>query len=73
MKDLALRDIFPRQDALPSRLVVLQQGHWLFTNSNWATGVTQPDGATYFYMQTNFGTVLTNQPNPRISWRLSGV
>jgi hypothetical protein len=65
MKDLTILDIFPRQEQLPTRLSVILQGHWVFSTVVWSQGVRQSDGATYFYMQQEFGIVLTSQTNPR--------
>jgi hypothetical protein len=65
MKDLSIYDIFPRQEQTPSRVAILMQGHWVFSNVVWSQGVRQSDGATYFYMPGDFGTVLSEQTNPR--------
>jgi|TARA_R100001530_G_scaffold49877_1_gene37217 hypothetical protein len=65
MKDLALIDIFPRYPSRPTRVVVLQNGHWTFTNTNFNSGMHRDDGATYFYYSVPFGIVLGTQPNPR--------
>ena len=65
MKDLTSLDIFPRYPSKPTRVVTLSQGHWRFATLNFSTGVTQDDGATYFYLSIPFGIVLGTQSNPR--------
>tara|TARA_R100001244_G_C5144138_1_gene128449 strand:+ start:221 stop:586 length:366 start_codon:yes stop_codon:yes gene_type:complete len=65
MKDLELRDIFPRYPNKPTRVSLIQNGHWIFTNIRFSDGITQEDGATYFYYSVPFGIVLGTQVNPR--------
>jgi hypothetical protein len=65
MKDLTLKDIFRRQQARPTRVSILTNGHWRFGEVKWPTGIRQGDGATYFYISTPFGIVLSSESNAR--------
>mgnify|MGYP003148103515 CR=1 FL=1 len=63
-KDLREKDIFPRYEQRPTQVVERREGHWRFVNMNFQTGMLKPDGATYFYLSTQFGIVLASQQNP---------
>ena len=72
MKDLTILDIFPRQEQLPTRLSVILQGHWVFSTVVWSQGVRQSDGATYFYMQQEFGIIAQEEYQLRFPYAYTG-
>jgi len=65
MKDMTMRDIFPRVEDKPTQVVQLLNGHWRFVTPNYHGGIQKYDGAMYFRYLTPFGIVLNSETNAR--------
>lgn len=64
MKDLSQKDIYPRSNPIPAKLVVYRTGRWIFAAP---TGlVNQYQNLKFYQINSRFGIVNNNQTNPTV-------
>lgn len=64
MKDLELRDIFPKKEPALTRMSVQLNGRWVFATPTQALLKNVKDGVAYFRMTTPFGILRTGAKDP---------